>query len=179
MNTWHDADQSRSPLIAELYAIWKRKRGDAELPRRADFEPAEMKRLLPNLIIAEIEAEPLRVRYRLVGTKVAAASGFDFSGRYLDEIDLATGAENWLAQYREILASRRPLFGRAEVPTVDGGSFGYEFALFPVTTDGRSVNQCLEIEDYGAFNDRLSELQKKVEGWRPAPITVKKDRPGP
>jgi hypothetical protein len=36
------------------------------------------------------------------------------------------------------------------------------------------VNQCLEIEDYGAFNERLFELQHEVETWRPPPITTKK-----
>ena len=138
-----------------------------------------MKRLLPNLIIADLEPEPFRVRYRLVGTNVAAASGFDFSGRYLDEIELASGAEKWLARYREVFQSRRPLFGRTALPTVDGGSFAYEYALLPVTTDGRWVNQRRGTEDYGAFNDRLSELQRKIEGWRPAPISVKKDPPDP
>ena len=179
METWREVERSRSPLIAELYAIWRRKRGDSDLPRRADFDPAEMKRLLPNIIISDLEPQPFRVRYRLVGTKVVAASGFDFSGRYLDEIALASGAGKWLAQYREVFETRRPLFGRTELPTMDGGSFVYEFALLPVTTDGRSANQCLEIEDYGVFNDHLSELQTKVESWRPVPVSLKRNPSGP
>ena len=173
MMTWHEVGCCRSPLIKELHEIWSRKRGGAELARRADFDPAEMKRLLPNLLIVDLERDPFRARYRLVGTKVVAASGYDFTGRYLDEIDLASGAEQWTSQYADVCGSGRPLFGSADLPTVDGGRFTYEFGIFPVTTDGRSVNQCLEIEDYGAINERLFELQHKVETWRPPPITTK------
>lgn len=173
MNTWHEIERCQSTLIKELYDIWSSKGGSHGLPRRADFDPVEMKRLLPNLLIVDLEREPFRARYRLVGTKVVAASGYDFTGRYLDEIDLASGAELWVSQYRDVCRSRRPLFGSADLPTADGGRFTYEFAIFPVTRDGESVNQCLELEDYGVFNDRLFELQQKVENWRPPPITAK------
>lgn len=174
MMTWHDVARCRSVLVRELHGLWISKRRYNELPRRADFEPAEMKRLLPNLLILDIEENPFRARYRLVGTKVVAASGFDFTGRYLDELELESGGEYWDAQYRAVYEARRPLFGAAELPTIDGGRFTYEFGIFPVTIDGLAVNQCLELEDYGDFNDRLFELERDAEGWRPRPIRTKR-----
>src|SRR5690554_2118121 len=106
MMTWHDVARCRSVLVRELHGLWISKRRYNELPRRADFEPAEMKRLLPNLLILDIEENPFRARYRLVGTKVVAASGFDFTGRYLDELELESGGEYWDAQYRAVYEAR-------------------------------------------------------------------------
>lgn len=177
MMAWHEVERCRSPLVKELHGIWNRKRGGAQLPHRADFDPAEMKRLLPHLLIADLERDPFRARYRLVGTKVSAASGYDFTGRYLDEMELASGAQQWVSLYHRVYQSRLPLFGSVELPTVDGGRFTYEFGIFPLTRDGRSVNQCLELEDYGAFNNRLFELQQTIETWRPTPIAAKGERP--
>src|SRR3546814_10590958 len=57
-------------------------------PRRADIDPVEIPRLMPYVLIADIEHAPFRVRFRLVGTKVVEATGFEFTGKYLDEITL-------------------------------------------------------------------------------------------
>ena len=56
---------------------------------RAAIDPTEIPRLLPYLVIAEIEASPLRVRYRLVGTRVVEDHGSDFTNRYLEDCDFA------------------------------------------------------------------------------------------
>src|SRR3546814_1321808 len=58
-------------------------------------------------------------RSRLVGTKVVAASGYDFTGRYLDEMNLASGGALWRSYYQAVHDSRRPLFGAHELPTVE------------------------------------------------------------
>jgi hypothetical protein len=49
--------------------------------------PGRITRLLPYLVIAEIAPEPLRIRHRLVGTRVVEANGSDYTNRYLDECD--------------------------------------------------------------------------------------------
>lgn len=146
------------------------------MPARSDIDPSEIKHLLPNMLITDIAAEPFRVRYRLLGTKVAAASGGDFTGRYLDEM-VATDVENeWEECYRLICREKRPLFGNATVPTQDGGCFSFEYGLFPLSSDGDTVTQCVAIEDYGAHNSKLFELQEKSPPWRPKSVAPK---PGP
>jgi hypothetical protein len=175
MTIWRDVEHCRSAMVRQLHEVWSAKRGDAGVPLRAEFDPAEIKPLLANMLIVDLEPDPFRVRYRLVGTKVVAASGYDFTGRYLDEMNLASGGELWSSYYRMVRDSERPLFGTVAVPAADGSTFAYEFGIFPVTTDGSTVTQCLDIEDYGDFNPRLSELQDKIAHWRPTPITAKGD----
>ncbi len=46
---------------------------------------------------------------------------------------------------------RRPLLGDATVPAKAGGSFRYEFGIFPLTVGGTEVRQFVAIEDYFGF----------------------------
>jgi len=57
------------------------------MPSRADIDPADLKRILPNILLAKIDRESRRVRYTLVGTRCVAHAGMDYTGHYLDEID--------------------------------------------------------------------------------------------
>ena len=77
-----------SPRIHRLHGYWRHlheKRG-RELPRRADIAPDQIKDLLPNIMIVDVERNPMRFRYRLVGTRVVEYNGVEFTGRYLGEI---------------------------------------------------------------------------------------------
>lgn len=173
MAVWRDVEHCRSAMVRQLHDVWATKCPAHGLPDRAAFDPAEIKTLLPNLLISELEDDPFRVRYRLVGTRVAAASGYDFTGRYLDEMAMASGTELWRGHYRDMRDSRSPLFGAVMLPTSDGATFTYEFGIFPVSTDGINVTQCLGIEDYGDYNHRLDELRERFEMRRPGPIPAK------
>ena len=48
--------------------------------------------------------------YRLVGTRVAQYTGFDFTGRYLDEM-VFQGRDFMEECYRLVMTDRRPVFG--------------------------------------------------------------------
>jgi len=137
------------PLVRRLHDVWSQKRPGGRLPRRADFDPVELKALLPNLMIVEPEPAPFRLRYRLVGTKIARVSGFDFTGRYLDEILPPGLPDDWHHYYRISYDSGRPVYGLINAPTRDGETFVYEFGIFPLRLAGDTVEQFFSIEDFG------------------------------
>src|SRR5262249_24729486 len=56
------------------------------LPGRQHIEPADIPDLLPWLWILAVEREPLRFKYRLLGTEQVTAMGINPVGRYLDEV---------------------------------------------------------------------------------------------
>ena len=167
MAFWWSVDHSRGKLVHELDRYWRGKRADRAMPARADIDPAEIKHLLPNLLIVDLEAEPFRVRFRLLGTKVVAESGNDFTGSYLDELIPADREDHWERCYRMVWTEKRPLFGDTTVPAFGDGSFTYEFGIFPLSADGARVTQCVSIEDYGKLNDRVFELQQAAQPWQP------------
>lgn len=132
------------------------------MPDRSDLDPAELKRLLPHLLIAEAEHTPFRVRYRLIGTKVEEVTGFDISGRYLDELLSADADQPWISHYRTVYVDRRPLFGATTVPSASGADFTYEFGIFPLRKGASRIEQFVAVEDYFGFQSTLLQLKP----WR-------------
>lgn len=137
--------------VSELAEYWERKRGIRLMPSRADINPAEIKRLLPNLVISRIERDPLRIRYALVGTYIAESGGLDFTGYYLDEIDFkGEVGTDWMELYLEFIRERQPIFGICQFRIEAGFVREYIAAMFPLSSDGVEVDQCLSIEDWPA-----------------------------
>ena len=139
-----------SPRIAELAAYWERLRGERPVPLRSQLEPAEIKDLLPYVMLVELESDPFRVRYRLVGTEVVTWSKLDFTGLYLDQLDFSDIEEPdvFTRGYREMQRSGRPQFGRIRTFQVQERTLYYECGLLPLSSDGRDIDRAVAIEDY-------------------------------
>lgn len=146
-----DASFVTSPRIRELEAYWNEKRGARAWPDRADIHPEDIVSLLPNVVIAEVCLEPFSVFYRLVGTKVAEMSRFDFTGRWLSEMKPAVGEQTiWYDSYQAVVETRAPLYGRTHIPLSNGGPLMVqeEFAMFPVHLPDDQRFQIIAFEDY-------------------------------
>jgi hypothetical protein len=144
----HSFDPSivQSQRIHRLNTYWRSKAG-SKVPARADFDPVDVRELLPNLMMLDVLGDPVRLRYRLVGTRVVQYTGFDFTGRYLDEM-VFQGRDFMEECYRLVLNERRPIFGHYAW-LVRSRHFGRcEFGLFPLSDDGKRVDRCVSIEDY-------------------------------
>ena len=114
------------------------------------YRPGGDPPLLPSIIIAEYVGEPVRVRYRLVGTQQVYYNGLDFTGLYLDEIDW--GLENdFVRQVHDTLrATAAPVIGHYQWGFRDTVLGFAEFGVFPLSDDGTKVARCLGIDDFRA-----------------------------
>lgn len=167
---------ARPSRVQRLSDYWQRKRGDRIMPARPDIEPAEIKPLLPYLIIADVFADvfadPVRVRYRLAGTAVCEAFGCNIAGRWLDDLDVNGGVPFWIEQYGRMVASRAPIFGRACGALAGVELFRADWALLPLSSDGTRVDQCLEMEDWikggptANYNDARIVWSVTALAWR-------------
>ena len=138
-----------SPRIQRLYAYWQQRcaqRG-GDLPARSDIAPDQIRDLLPNIMIVDVERSPLRFRYRLVGTRVVEYNGIEFTGRYLGEIGWPE-EQGMIESYSSVVNDRRPFFGALAWGLVTGGQGRCEFARLPLSEDGKVVSQILAMEDY-------------------------------
>lgn len=141
-------DQIESPRIGEFFEYWQSKCRDGLLPRRADIDVAEIPRLMPNILIADIEQDPFRVRYRLVGTKVVEATGFEFTGKYLDEITLPDDEGPFLESYRLASESKSAVLARITWHLDDDTTGEYDACFLPLSEDGDVVDKVLCMECY-------------------------------
>ncbi len=141
-------EELSSSIGTELYAYWERKRGARRMPARADIDPADLKRILPNIILAKIDRDSRRVRYTLVGTRCVAHAAMDYTNHYLDEIDFGCDyATDWHAAYDALCRERKPILGIVKTALKDGRMCELAEVLLPLSDDGETVTHCIEIED--------------------------------
>ena len=136
--TFTEAD-CREPAIAQLYAYWLERKGGHRFPGRQDIDPVEMKFALGGITLFDIQREPLRFRYRLIGSDIVARDGFDLTGRFLDELPLA--------QYRALLLGRLAMLAEKPAPLLvhnkqfyDQRWFDYEAIWLPLAADHVNVD---------------------------------------
>jgi hypothetical protein len=143
----------RTPVLEQLLAYWDSKRRGRRCPSRADLDPADIKQLLPNLMIVDITQDPFRVRYRLVGTDITRVSHFDFTGHYLDQLIFESGdTMDWVGCYRQVVTSGLPGFGIVHWTSDNAAHRWIEFLICPLSADGSTINQCISAEDYEPLN---------------------------
>jgi hypothetical protein len=140
-------EELSSSIGTELYAYWERKRGARRMPARADIDPADLKRILPNIILTKIDRDG-RVRYTLVGTRCVAHAGMDYTNHHLDELDFSCDFDtDWREVYRVVHRERRPVFGIIKSFLKDTRMCEMVEVLLPLSDDGETVTHCIAIED--------------------------------
>lgn len=136
-------DTCRAEPLRLLYQYWYGKCGDRIAPSRADIRPEEMKRLLPNVLLIDVLGADTRLRYKLAGTEFVTIYGAEVTGQYVDEIDYDGVRDLIVADYRKVVAERRPSWTRWAFHKDDGRWLDYERLALPLSADGRSVNMLL------------------------------------
>ncbi|WP_374382354.1 PAS domain-containing protein [Dongia sp.] len=159
-------DQISSQRIRELDSWWHQAGSPGAPPARDAFDPAQFRRLLPYLVLSEVVA-PFRVKYRLIGTEVADTSGFNFVGRYLDELIAPGDEEDWPARYRRSFDTAAPVYGINRVATVFDKTLEYPYGIWPLRTKEGAVGQFIALEDYGNRHSLLRQWYRApLQNWR-------------
>lgn len=144
-------DNISSPHLGAIFDYWQRLRAGRPAPAIADFDPLGLPpAALRYIIIADVFARPFRVKYRLVGTHGVEVAGFDFTGRFLHELEMPEDAVEQIEQNLAYVASTcLPLAGEYDWPTVDhAGRIDVEYIILPMHKDG-IVTRLLSAEHVG------------------------------
>jgi hypothetical protein len=132
----------RHPDLLRLYDYWlSRHRGEL-LPSRQDLDPADFKFAVGNVTLIDVLYEPVRFRFRLIGSLMTQRMGWDLTGKLVDEVPDAEYREGLLVAYRQMLASRQPsttLYERL----IDGKTRRFEVLRLPLAADGRTIDMLL------------------------------------
>lgn len=132
-----------NPRLADLLRYWRDKRGERLLPAHGDIDPIELKAHLGLLYFVDVEREPRRYRFRMIGTAIVATLGRDMSGRYFEDIypddilaDTVEGFD-WIVEHRAPLR----LFGIAVY--AEKRHYDFEILHLPLASDGETVSMVL------------------------------------
>jgi len=111
------------------------------LPTRGMFEPTAIYRLLPQVWIADVQREPLRLAVRLVGTKVVEALGRDVTGLSFADAFAGLDPVHDLERYAFTVATRRGTWRRGPAWfDVGQGWAEIEDVVMPFAADGATVD---------------------------------------
>lgn len=150
---FQDGSQARRRVTRRLFEYWRGALRDGVPPQRTDIDPAEIKDILPFILLGDIEPAPFRVRFRLIGTSVAEFSRQDFSGRYLDELVYsARDSVEWRLCYKYIHKTHVGLIGDNRLTFTDGRIAIYEFAILPLRRGDDPAGSFIATEAYEGFD---------------------------
>nr|ART37961.1 F29 [uncultured bacterium] len=135
------------PVIRQLREYWE-SLNDGLPPERDQIDPEVIKGLLPWMLLADFEFDPFRVRYRLTGTQVDKDTGYNLTGKYLDEYllePLEEGVGKLQQAYERVWRSEEPFIGTYQWSGPWPVPIKMPFGIFPLKVRGK-VKQALGIE---------------------------------
>jgi len=139
-SAWH-------PLVRRFYDYWRDVAPPGRLPGRQHIAPEDLVPLLPRLWMLDVFREPLRFRYRLVGTEIVRSVQRELTGQWLDEAQPETLSNPTLSnRYRFIVETGRPTWRRGRTLwNRDPTHRIIENCLAPLATDGETVDKILAV----------------------------------
>ena len=129
-----DLDAIPDPKLADLYAYWRRQRGDRTLPARTDMKPAEMFASLGRLHLLDVEGDGV-YRYRIYASGVTNPDRLEMTGRTTREYPDRAFAEFVTGHLVESHAKAAPTCNRIDAE-VDGKAYRYIRLILPLGAGG-------------------------------------------
>ncbi len=128
--------------VRKAHAYWLSKWTPTRLPGRNNIDPLDFPELWRGVWLLDVFYRPFRLRYRLVGTLLVEAMGFDPTGRYLDESHPHVGATpGFFARYEQVAATGIPSRRRGKALLWRHDDYReVENILLPLASDGRTVD---------------------------------------
>jgi hypothetical protein len=147
------------PRLCQVLDYWRGKIAGRRMPRRADIDPTEIPKLLPDVMLVDALPEG-RYRYRLIGIGNAQAHGMSATGRYLDEV--LPGPEyrdHVISLYDECVGARRALY--SECVFMAPGRLEPErhtkVLFMPLAEDGETVNMVFVMQVFFYIDEATRE----------------------
>jgi hypothetical protein len=121
--------------LRRLLEYWTTLRGDAAMPAKAAIDPIDFRYILGYVTLVDVETNPRRYRFRLDGSILARLSGIDYTGRYLDQLDMPDYIDFIAAGYDLVVDGGKPYAYRKEAD-FDAKTFDEETLILPLGAAG-------------------------------------------
>ncbi len=130
-----------------VWEYWLRLKAGRNFPGRSQFDPIDVRHALGNIVLVDVQGEPPRFRFRLIGSKITRRDGVDMTGRWVDEVRAEEYRSVILSRLQGIAADPRPLLVHTRA-FLDDRWRDYEALWLPFAEDGRKVDLMLCCQIY-------------------------------
>jgi hypothetical protein len=139
-SSWH-------PLVRQFYEYWMSVVPSGRLPGRQHIVPEDIVPLLSRLWMLDVFRNPLRFRYRLVGTDITRSVQRELTGKWLDEAQPESVRNVDLRdRYRFILETAQPTWRRGRTLwDRDPNHKSVENCLAPLASDGETIDKIIAV----------------------------------
>jgi hypothetical protein len=139
---WH-------PKLQALTRYWISVHPERGLPGRQHIDPVDIPEVLASLLLIDVGREPLRFRYRVIGTSNVRMMERDFTGWYLDEAHPDFAVSPIHAQYVNAVEQRRPEYRKgSQAFHLPNKHVTIERVILPLARDGAMVDMLLGVVVY-------------------------------
>ena len=94
--------------LSRLFHYWASKCDGDRLPRRGDIDPVDFYYILGSVSLVDIHRDPLRLYFRIFGTRHVDRHGYDLTGKWLDEAPVSEMGGLLCDWCREVMESAAP-----------------------------------------------------------------------
>ena len=123
-------------ILRDTFVYWSGLCGAGGLPAYADINPVDMPRsILPHLVLADAEGDPVDFRFRLMGSAVDQGNGFSGTNKLLTDHHRDFSGP-LLAEYRAVLNTVAPRYSTGMFVQGDQLFRKIERVIMPVTHGG-------------------------------------------
>ena len=130
------------PRLQRFLSYLEQKRAGRAFAARRDIDPLDFPYILGDVVLLDVLREPLRFRYRVVGTALAGWRGYDLQGKFVDDHPDRDYRDFVLARYRETVERRCPTGGVYDL-FLDGKQRRYQCVRVPLAEDGTTVDMII------------------------------------
>ncbi len=136
--------------LKDLLAYWLKIHPKDKIPSRQIFDPMSIPKVLPYITMTDVERDPFRLKFRLLGTAVNNAFGREFTGKYFDEEFPNYATSVGYLQRKNVAETGLPehYVGQGKLRyNLDFKSV--EWVLLPLASDGHTPDVIISAISYG------------------------------
>jgi hypothetical protein len=127
------------PVLRQLLAYWNDRRGARWAPTRADIRPADIKSLLPDVMMWNVDDGAYTMR--LVGEHIVRFVGSNNTGKSAVRDMPPASAASMLGVLNRVVDGRAPVFRLGKAYWLQEKSYrDFEACYLPLSSDGRTVD---------------------------------------
>ncbi|WP_417449759.1 PAS domain-containing protein [Kordiimonas sp.] len=130
------------PVLEALFRFWSTKKGTlGKLPSRRDISPAEIKKQLPYVAIADVINGGKDFSFRLCGTMITEGAGVELTGKNWSDFD---NTAHIIARTHKLVKTAAPYYLTNQRATWAPKDFQhYSVLALPLSSDGETVDMVL------------------------------------
>ena len=155
----HDPASAPHPRLAAAYAAWKAAPKVEGIPLRRSVSPERVPDAVGQIGIVDVLPTG-EFRYRMFGSALVAALGYDATGRLTSELEPPEYAALITRQYQAVVSARRPILHEVRTQGEKSRTLRYFRLTAPLTLgDGRVDQLWMTVAMLGSFGEEVFSPQ--------------------